>query len=265
MTKILVHSGFHKTGTTSVQRMLVHNRASLEHHLRILTKPDMIAACQAARAFSVRRHPADLTEFASEIAAVFEDVDPSDPRPLVLSSEDLSGHMPGRRGLKTYDAAPALMKAIADTALAVFKDAPDLIFFFSTRSADSWLRSCYAQHLRAIRMTLDFEDYRTQYAQSADLDAIVDDVRKAVAPNTVVSTPLEEAGSRPIGPLAAVMDALEMPGRTRRGLHVLPPANVSMPEELLSAMLEANRSNLSNAEVSKAKSEARRIWLTGDL
>ncbi|TCL08030.1 hypothetical protein BXY66_0061 [Shimia isoporae] len=263
--KILVHSGFHKTGTTSVQKMLVHNRARLERHIRFLTKPGMIGACEAARAYSVSRHPADLTEFASEIAAVFEEVDTSDPRPLILSSEDLSGHMPGRRGLTSYDAAPLLMKAIANTAEAAFAERPDLIFYYSTRTSDDWLRSCYAQHLRAIRMTMTFGEYRSQYAESADLDAIINRVRDTVGPYKVVSAPLEEAGARPIGPLATIMDALEMPGRARRHLDILPPANVSMPEELLDAMLLANRSDLSDSEVSKAKSEARRIWLTGDL
>jgi hypothetical protein len=263
--KILVHSGFHKTGTTSVQKMLVHNRVRLERHIRFFTRPDMIGACEAARAYSASRHPADLTEFASEIAAVFEEIDTDDARPLVLSSEDLSGHMPGRRGLSRYNAAPILMKAIANTAEAVFAETPDLTFFYSTRNADDWLRSCYAQHLRAIRMTLDFDEYRAKYAKSADLEAIVDKVRDMVSPHKVVMSPLEEAGSRPIGPLATVMDALDMPGRARRWLDVLPPANVSMPQELLDAMLEANRSNLKDADVSKAKSEARKIWLTGDF
>ncbi|MCP4820473.1 MAG: hypothetical protein GY883_14870 [Shimia sp.] len=263
MTKILVHSGFHKTGTTSVQKMLVHNRARLERHIRFLTRPTMIGACEAARAYSASRHPADLTEFASEIAAVFEDIDQDDDRPLVLSSEDLSGLMPGRRNLVAYDAAPLLMKAIADTAQAAFADPPELTFLYTTRTAQEWLRSCYAQHLRAVRMTLSFEEYREKYASSADLDAIVDQVKAAVAPNRVVSATLEDVGDRPIGPLAALMDALDMPGKVRRHLDVLPPANVSMPEELLQAMLEANRSTLSDAEVSKAKSEARRIWLTG--
>lgn len=265
MTKILVHSGFHKTGTTSVQKMLVHNRTPLERHIRFLTKPDMPGACAAARAYSVSRHPADLTEFAIEIAATLDKIDTADPRPLILSSEDLSGHMPGRRGLTRYDAAPILMKAISETARTTMPEPPELTFYFSTRSAEDWLRSCYAQHLRAIRMTLSLDQYCEQFAQSADLDVIVEDVRAQVGDAKVISAQLEEAGTRPIGPLAAVMDALEMPGRTRRHLNKLPPANVSMPEELLAAMLEANRSDLSDAEVSKIKSEARRIWLTGDL
>ncbi|KPA23280.1 hypothetical protein shim_04750 [Shimia sp. SK013] len=265
MIRILVHAGFHKTGTTSVQKMLVHNRPRLERHIRFITRPGMIGACEAARAYSASRHPADLTEFASEIAAVFEEIDTDDSRPLVLSSEDLSGHMPGRRNLTRYDAAPHLMKAIADTTQAAFGDGADLTFYFSTRAAEDWMRSCYAQHLRAVRMTLSFEDYCTTFADSAKLDAIVEQVRDSVAPFKVLSTPLEEASTRPIGPLASVMDALDMPGRARRGLEVLPPANVSMPQELLDAMLEANRSDLSNEDVSKAKFEARRIWLTGDI
>lgn len=263
MTRIVFHTGFHKTGTTSLQNMLRHNRRVLKRHFRMFTRDRMIGACNTARAYSASPTPAALVAFSSEIAALFEQIDPHDPRPIAVSSEDLCGHMPGRRGLTSYDAAPALMKVIAQTAARAFATPPELTFYFSTRAPDSWLRSCYGQHLRAIRITDDFAHYRAQYAASANLERIVSEVRAAVAPHPVVSCALEVATTRPLGPLAPLLDALDMPGSVRRKIDVLPPANFSMPPELLDAFLAANRSALDDSAVAEAKSQARKIWLTG--
>ena len=40
MTLVVIHAGFHKTGTTSVQTALTENAERLAPHLRVLLKPD---------------------------------------------------------------------------------------------------------------------------------------------------------------------------------------------------------------------------------
>ncbi len=263
MKQVLIHAGFHKTGTTSVQKTLIHNRKTLRRHYQIFTRRNMPGPCEAARAYSISRTPADLLIFSSEMAELFSRIDAGDPRPALLSSEDLSGHMPGRYGLNTYAAAPLLMKAICHTATQAY-DAPiELTFLFTTRNPEPWLRSCYAQHLRAIRLTQDFDSYRASHAASADLANIVARTRLAVAPHKLHATPLESLGDRPLGPLAALLDVLETPRRVRRRIEPLPPANISPPQELLAAYLETNRSTLDDDTVAQAKIQARRIWLTG--
>ncbi|MEP0990888.1 MAG: hypothetical protein ABJG73_15005 [Tateyamaria sp.] len=263
MKRILIHAGFHKTGTTSVQQTLLHNTRTLRRNFQIFTRKNMTGACEAARSYSASRNMADLLVFTAEMTGVFEQVDVQDTRPVIISSEDLSGYMPGRRGLSTYSAAPILMKAITETANRVFNSQPELIFYFSTREPQSWLRSCYAQHVRVIRITQTLEEYQKEQAASADLGRIIDGVRLAVAPHRVVASSLEDNAPRPLGPLAAVFDALSVPSKIRRRLSVLPPANVSLPQELLNEFLAANQSDLDDATVAKAKTEARRIWLTG--
>lgn len=264
MKQILVHAGFHKTGTTSVQKMLVHNRKTLRRKLQIFTRRNMVGPCEAARAYSIRRTEADLMAFCSELAASFAKIDPTDPRAVLISSEDLSGHMPGRFGLTLYDAAPALMRALCDTAQQAFDAPVSLSFFFSTRAPEAWLRSCHAQHLRAIRMTDDLDSYATQYAASADLDAIVSAVRTAVAPHRVHSAPLEDLTDDPLGPLGILFDTLDIPPRLRQQLDILPPANLSPPDALLADYLATNRSDLDDATVAQTKIAARRAWLNAD-
>ena len=53
MTLVVIHAGFHKTGTTSVQTALTENAERLAPHLRVLLKPDFKPLTDAARACSV--------------------------------------------------------------------------------------------------------------------------------------------------------------------------------------------------------------------
>ncbi|MCA0870746.1 hypothetical protein LCL97_07920 [Seohaeicola saemankumensis] len=250
--RILIHAGFHKTGTTTVQQALRHNRAALKPHLRFLLRPAMVAACDSARAWSARRDPLDLALFRYELAQLAESWDPTDPRPLLLSSEDLAGHMPGRHGLTTYDATPQLMQVLADTLTAARPEA-DLSFYFSTRGAANWLASCHAQHLAASRMTLSAADYATRYASSAGLDAVIDAVARAVAPHPVHRTPLEASRTRPLGPLDPLIDLIGLPAEPRATLILPPPANTRPSPARLDALLQLNRGPLPDRALRAAK------------
>ncbi|WP_165798793.1 hypothetical protein [Shimia abyssi] len=241
----------------------MHNSNCLRRNLQVFTRKHMIELCEAARAYSVSREMSDLLAFSAEFAALVEQIDPTERRPVIISSEDLSGCMPGRRGLTDYRAAPILMKAMSETAARAFNAEYKLTYYFSTRQSDEWLRSCYAQHLRATRMSATLSEYCEKYRSSADLDRIVDGVRLAVGASSVVATPLESLSKRRLGPLGGLFDALEVPSKIRSRVKALPPSNVSLPQELLDEFLLANRSDLDDDTVKKAKFEARQIWLTG--
>jgi hypothetical protein len=66
MTRIVIHAGFHKTGTTSVQTMLDANRRILGRRLRIYLKSDFGSLTKAARAFSTDQTPAMLAKVATQ-------------------------------------------------------------------------------------------------------------------------------------------------------------------------------------------------------
>ena len=53
--KIIIHAGFHKTGTTSLQQNLRANRAVLRPDIRLVLRPGMTALCESARAYSRSR------------------------------------------------------------------------------------------------------------------------------------------------------------------------------------------------------------------
>ena len=244
--RLIFHAGFHKTGTSSVQQALALNRAALSPHLRILLKPDMPALTEAARTASrIENDGADAPAWALltyEAAHVLSALDADDPRPVVLSSEDLSGHMPFRQGRPDYGAAPRLMAALKDVAQRAVPGAV-VEFLFTTRAAAPWVASCHAQHLRATRMTDDLDTFAARALPHADLTAMIDRIAAAVAPSPVHRAALEDTGPRRLGPVEALFDHIALPARTRAALTPPERANRALPAETQVELLALNRAS----------------------
>ncbi|MDJ0822386.1 MAG: hypothetical protein QNJ09_11340 [Paracoccaceae bacterium] len=259
MTRLIIHAGFHKTGTTTVQTTLHTNRRKLRRHARILLKPDFPALTDAARRFSVDPHATTLADVASEAVAFFATLATDDPRPLVMSSEDLSGHMPGRHGLDQYDAAPLIMSQLAEAARAHFGDDLDLVFFFSTRERTAWLRSTWWQNLRSTRLDQDFDVYSDAIAAAADLPQVLSEIAEAVAPAVVSALPLEESTDMPQGPMTPLLDLIDLPEDQRTKLSILPPENVQPDLGLESVFLALNRSGFRDRYLNETKKLLRQM------
>ncbi len=249
--RILIHAGFHKTGTTTVQKTLLANRKVMRP-CRIVLRPGMVALCEAARAYSVSRSQTDLGLIQYEAAYLAEDWG-AENTDLIISSEDLSGHMPGRRGLTSYDATPYIMRAITQAFAAALPDAEQIVYF-TTRAQGPWLRSCYVQHLRATRITLSADDYAARMANSADLDGIVAQVADGLPDIRVIAQPLEGC-TTPLGPLGPLLDVL---GIAPGPVAPRPPDNTAPPQGKIDAMLALNRSDLSDADWRVARDALKR-------
>lgn len=249
MLRIAVHAGFHKTGTTTMQHTLRAARDVLDGHAKIYLRPEMADLCDAARAWSATRSAADLAR-VTHAASGFADALPESGT-VILSSEDLAGHMPGRKGLKTYDAVPTLM-SVLEAALFSARPSADIAFLFTTRAAAPWLRSCYAQHVRVMRHTGTAEDYETDYQASADLAGVVASVAAAVPRAEVKSEALEDHRGR-LGPLQPLLDLAGIPSAISGLVRPIPPANTSAKAEQIELMLELNRSELRGVELRAAK------------
>jgi hypothetical protein len=252
MTRIVIHAGFHKTGTTSVQNTLRLNAKILKPSLRTYLRRDMLALCEAARAASQTPDDLNMGLLRYEAASLAEDWTQED-RPILLASEDLAGHMPGRRGLKSYDRAPAVLKAMTEGFEAV-ADAPEIILIFTTRAAEPWLASCYAQHLKATRMTMDEGQYIAKFKGSAQLGLIVDMVRQSLT-YPVHATALEDCTGA-LGPLDPVLALTGIGPVQRQSLTPTERANTRPSRAKLDRLLQLNRSDLSPAELKVAKRAA---------
>ncbi|WP_372833163.1 hypothetical protein [Puniceibacterium confluentis] len=250
---MVIHAGFHKTGTTSAQTMIRINRTALDAHVRCYLRDDFMPLTRAARTFSTRPDADTLDAVRTAAIAFFDTIDPEDPRDILMSSEDLSGHLPGRHGLDRYDAAGLIMSQLADTARARFGAGFDLVFYFSTRSRDAWLRSTWWQNLRVTRLTLDQTDYADKITAAADLPAVLQEVAEAVAPETVTFQALEDIAALTFGPLTPLLDLLEIGEETRASLTAVAPENVQPELGLDAVFLALNRSGLNAKHLSEAK------------
>lgn len=259
--RLLIHSGFHKTGTSSLQHGLRDNRRELEPHIRIILYEDITTVVDAARDFSADRTPEKLRRFCMRVNGFMKTLSPSDLRPVAISSEDFCGHMPGREGLSSYTAAPILMRALTMTTQETLGHDTDLSLMMSLRTSESWLKSCYAQHLRVIRMIDPWAIYAKTYISSADLNSIADRIEAQIGRLPLIRTWLEDSKARPLGPLTPFLDALGVPQDIQAKLDAPDQANPQEPQELQDLYLEANQSEMSDQDVRDAKVAARLVWL----
>lgn len=252
--KIVIHAGFHKTGTTSIQKTLSENAGLLAREVRVLLRADIAPLTDAARNFSRLPMPDRAEEITRAATALFQSFDRTDPRPICISAENLSGHMPGRHSISDYsEAAPQIMGLICEALTAGTSQQTDTKWLFTTRDAAPWLRSCYWQHLRSTRTSRALANYSKVYASSADLNATVEQIRKAVAPWPVFTAPLE-AATGPLGPTAPLLDLLGISPELRA--QIVPhkgAANAHLGDEVADALLAINRSDLPKDEAHDAK------------
>jgi hypothetical protein len=252
MRRVIIHAGFHKTGTTHLQQTLRVNRAALHPDVRLVLRPGMVALCETARAYSKSREDYDLALIKYEAAMLIERLSNETATTLILSSEDLAGHMPGRHSLHGYGAAPAIMQAIA---VGFRTAAPDdeLTFFFTARAAEPWLRSCYAQHLRASRMIWDEADYLKRFKTSAEHGKIINLVRRAIPSYSVLDAALEDHSTSRLGIAAVLLDHAGIDPTRRAALIPSDTRNSALPPALLAEILTLNRSDLSDASLQVVK------------
>lgn len=95
--RIIVHAGFHKTGTTSLQDFLYQNKSSLAPYMAYYGKMDFLDAGTQARIYAQRPFPHGLIKFRYAFRAFLENI--PDHSMIVLSRETFSGGMPGHHTL----------------------------------------------------------------------------------------------------------------------------------------------------------------------
>lgn len=254
MQQILLHPGFHRTGTSSIQHFLWLNREALAPHLTIrLTRHFKEVARHCVR-FSHSQNPFDLTDLftALDLAFVAEPV-PTD-RNLLISSENFCGDIPGHGNLRDYSAAPTLIAYLASYLQERFPDAQVRVLL-TTRNADDWLASTYRHILRRSRMRLTEAEFCAEYADAANLDAILAEVAEAVAPCETLYMPLEHSLKNSNGPGAALLDQLPLPDDIRANLTPVGIGAKGAAPHLWGQFLMMNRSDQSDDQITAQKEQ----------
>jgi len=239
--KIVIHAGFHKAGTSTVQAVLRTNRKALMPALAIRLKGQMQELMSATRGYSTYGTEEALDKVSRRFDSLLADLPGMPRRTLLLSAEELSGHMPGRGLLADYSAAPVLAYLMWQRAQIAFPRTP-VVFCYATRTRADWLRSAWSEHVKSSGMTLDHAEFCTAYPGAAALEDVVSEVRRRV-PAPVHSYALEACADLPLGPADPVLDLCDIPADLRATLTPQPPQNTRLDEETLTALLHINRTH----------------------
>ena len=260
MPRLLIHAGFHKTGTSSLQATMRKNADKIADWVRVNT-PDETKDLRLAAWLFARNSDEETEELLREaIQAFFAQFDAQDPRDLLITEEDLAGSMPGRHGKTRYDTAPKTLSILIEELHQTGFADHDIAVLLTLRQTEPWAKSCYSQHLRSRPMVSDLETYMTTPAAKCDLAACADEIATAITPVPVHRAWLEDIGTLRLGPAEAAIDHLPQLSEHRDVMHPTGIANGTLPEELAETYLALNRQDLDPMELKQAKLQARRAY-----
>ncbi|QDC10968.1 hypothetical protein FHY55_17780 [Oceanicola sp. D3] len=206
----------------------------------------------ATRGFSTWRDPFSLEKLRRRFSDYLAGLDLGRKRDLLLSSEELSGHMAGRTGLPSYAAVPEIAEVLEQCIIERFGPQTELCFFFSLRDAGPWLQSAWAEHVKSSRMELDFETFSAANPMAADFAPVIEATRAAVQ-SPVKTARLEELAEAEFGPATPLLDLIGLPEARRAKLKPPRHMNQRRDPEVLEALLELNRSDLDKEALKQAK------------
>ncbi|MAM62771.1 hypothetical protein [Maritimibacter sp. UBA3975] len=257
MTLVIVHAGYHKTGTTSLQDFMSANRDALAPWVAYFGKQDFFGAGADARIYAQRPFPWRLARFRRSLRRFLRDL-PDQPV-ILLSRETFSGGMPGHHRVNGemmtsyYGPSLRLARTIISELRRRFGRDTEIVFFYTTREREAWIRSVHGHLLRSIRLTDDFDTFRNRFPALAAPAEEAERMRGALAPVPVVTAALEDWGAMREGPAGAVLNMLGVPEDVRATLAPVSCANTGQSADLREAFLALNRSDLSKADLKAAK------------
>lgn len=254
--QIILHPGFHKTGSSSLQAFLAANRTVLRGHMRIVMLDELADPVRSATRFAAGRDGLDLAAFSAGFAKVCQGLAGGAAQTIVISCEGLSGRTPGKNGIADYGAAVPLAAAMGRCMRAVFGRKVDLTYLYTTRAALPWLNSAWRHNLLGYRITQDFAAFCADYARAADFGAITDQVARLVHQARVVVTPLELVLDQPA---KAVLQLLNLPDGVHQTLRDPGPKNAGISQALAADLLAINRSCVTDAKAKAMKANALRL------
>ncbi len=265
MTRVIVHAGFHKTGTTSLQDFLNDNRSALSAWMTYYGKADFLKAGAHARIYGQRPFWWRRVLFRRAFMRFLQGI-PAD-EVIVLSRETFCGVMPGHRRfggriVESYaTAAIPLAQEIVGCLRDHFGPGVTIEFIYTLRDRDNWLASVHGHLLRSIKLTRTLEEFRAGFRHLPDPRADVGRIAAALMPIPVHIAWLEDYADQPEGPAGAILDLVEFPDVLRDSLRPAKIGNPGQPPELRARLLDLNRAGSEGASL-KAEKES---LLAGDV
>ncbi len=249
--RIILHAGFHKTGTSSIQATLRENRIALKKYAALRLRWHMQELVSATRGYSTWRDPLTLIKAQDRFEKLMDGLPGMPRRTLIISDEELAGHLPGRGDLADYSAAPVLLYAFWEIMTKRYPEA-EIMLYLSTRAPETWLKSAHWEHVKSSNMTMDMEAFHERYHAASNLEGMVSEIASRV-PCPVHHTALEDCRDLPLGPADPLLDLCDLPLSLRSELVAPPPMNTRLSDDILNAMIAANKANPTSSARKAAK------------
>ncbi|WP_102109518.1 hypothetical protein [Oceaniglobus roseus] len=254
--RVIVHAGFHKTGTTSLQAFVERHRKALSPYAQIHIKTDLGRARYLGRWYGQRPSAFRRWLFRLGLAAFLRRLD--DGPVHFISRESFSGMMPGfhRRGRRVTgygDTAIPLARAIVDGLRRRFGPEVRIEFLYTLRDGEAFVRSLHGHILRTSPLTEDEAAFRAGFPAEVDLAAEAARIAAAIAPVPVHTERLEEMTRHRLGPGIAVLRLLGVPREEWRRFTAAPPNNPGPDAGQRAEMLEINRTGGRRAALRRRK------------
>ncbi len=243
--KIIVHMGFHKTGTSSLQSYLRRYKNELKPYADIYLHEDFGHLGETGRAYArfttiVRRllFRRSLRNFLASIP---------NAETLVMSRETFCGIMPGHRRFECFGiyrvnpVAKILAREMVHGLRNRFGYEPEIILLYTTRDRDEWIQSAWGHVVRSIRMTLNKDQFAAKLKNVKSLEKEVKKIQEYVNGAVVISASLGELKKHPLGPANAVVSLLDLPSNWAEKYPMKTVNNVGYTSELQQRFLEMNR------------------------
>lgn len=257
MTRVIVHAGYHKTGTTSLQDFFNDNRALLEPYLQYYGKNAFDNAGAMARIYAQRPFPWRLRKFRKSFRNFLAKA--PEGKTILLSRETFSGGMPGHLKLSGavmnayFPAARKLAQVIVVELQHRFGQQVDITFFYTTREREAWIKSIHGHLLRSIKLKQDFKTFRAGFPTLASPEKEAQRMVGVLAPIPVVTSALETFGTHREGPASALLDLVNIPDDVRAKLAPAKRANIGQTAELRASFLHLNQQGLDRSALKAAK------------
>lgn len=256
MTRVIIHAGFHKTGTTSLQRFLEINAAALAPYVHVLMKPQMEDVASAARDCSnasfFRSNYFRRAAFRHLFFDLLKRTTLENEQTLLISCEALVGRMPGRENVTAFDAAVGLAKDMVNVAEKHFGDL-DLTLLYTTRERDSWMRSAYSHLLHQSKFTMSEPEFAEKFGRAGDLDAIVMRIGQAIGPRVPVTSQLETTAAEQFGPASVLVRLLDLPAEVNATLEPAKHLNQQLDAFEKSKLQDFNAQDMTDADLNQIK------------
>lgn len=253
--RIVVHFGFHKTGTSTTEHTLLQHSALLSAHCLVLGNPQLGQAPEWAKRFSARRTGENLARFRSAWDDCLGRLNPAPDQAIVISCVDLIGRIPGHPRVHDYGAGSDLVRSMKDGIDACFPNQADAVFFASTRAPDAWLKSLWWQNLKVHRITEDAAEFAARFQPVSDLQAQADTLADAAFPYPLRTGSLEISARHPLGPAGPILDLIDLPQDIRAQVRPHKRLKPSLSDDAMDLLLEINRSDMDDTDLAQTKSD----------